>query len=183
MPKLGRLKFWNEERLDVIRQHAKTHSAAEIAALFKGISRNAIIGVAGREGIKLAKIRVYHPLKNPVKRHRVKQEAKMGNKDSGSSETKLKRPRPVVAAPPAPRTHVSIGIDRAKLGKPDHDLEDAPCEVYQSEAHAEGELTLWNLGPNQCHWPTGHNGSLTTYCGAPTENTYCPFHTRVRGGT
>src|SRR4029077_18877304 len=160
-------RFWNDERVSVIRAHAATHTAAEIALLFDGVSRNAIIGVAHREGIQLTKRREYHPPKNGDARRarRPQQEATISNSDKGSNTPKHPRPAPQIPMP-----------------SPEPPIERRVHHLFGFEQCAPGETTLWNIGYGQCRWPIGHNGTLATYCGRPTEHTYCPFHTRVRGG-
>jgi len=160
--------FWSDERIAIIREHASTMSAGQIAtAFFPGMTRSAIMGIAHRNGIVMRKASTPPRPLQPLHQKRATianpSPAKKLTHMRGSSAPQLVRPRMQRSLPPPPK-----------------DPEPGSHGRMSFEITPHGSWTLWNIGADQCRFPTGHNGTLTLFCGEITSQKmppYCRYHT------
>ena len=70
------------------------------------------------------------------------------------------------------------GVDLATFLGPEPVVEEPM--VAEPVVERSGLPTLFDLRFNECHWPVGRDGALTTYCGAKAEEgcDYCGPHYR-----
>lgn len=162
-------RVWDDKKIALLRKHAGTMSANDmVVEFFPTMSRNALIGVAFRHGITFKKRPRRDPdakrVRKPQPPRRAKEVAPDMTHMRGSSAPTKVRPQVNRTLPPAdPPPLNDVRSPRRML------FEEAP----------EGAWTLWNIGHGQCHFPIGHDGRLTLYCGDVVwreGGTYCRHH-------
>lgn len=135
-------------------------SAASIAEQIPGATRNAIIGKAGRLGIKLGG-------------------GLVGRRPAIS----------FVLRPTVPKSRVGQGVRRKstkvlsppRARKEDGSLPPLPVLMPPSLEGFPG-IAIEALTDSVCHWPHGdpHDLEVFRYCGAPVSyRKYCPYHSSV----
>lgn len=131
-------------------------SASKIAARY-GVSRNAIIGVAHRNGAK------NHPPKShaPVKPGSKAPPPRRGGMDFAST-ARLEAATTKAALISGTKTTLQL----------------RPAALVEGARF----LPLAELGAHDCHFPvTPHHAAPDNhrFCGLPAEETYCPHHARL----
>lgn len=167
--------FWDELKVETIRQHAPTMTSGQMVRMFfPSVSRNALIGVAYRHGITFKKPIVAGNVRKRIRKRKPYQRRRAGPEVApelapdlihmrGSSAPAKVRPQMNRSLPPADSPPADVRSPRRLA------FEEAP----------EGAWTLWNIGHGQCHFPIGHDGRLTLYCGDVVwreGGTYCRHH-------
>lgn len=154
---------WTTERTETLRRMiAVGRSAASIAKALAGligtpVTRNAVIGKAGRLGLKFS-----------------------GNR-SVEGERAPKAPK-VAKAKPAPDVTALFWQPKAKPApKPQPEAAPEPAEPPRDHFGCHGgQVTFDELAGHHCRWPGTREGE-TVYCGATRLEPlfYCSHHCRV----
>lgn len=123
-----------------------------------GVTRNVVIGICYRNGIKLRG-------KKKKKTPPAKKALYLSKKREVAPKTVRKRkPKPIIVAPSGPKA-----LYTGARGE----------ELVGYEAH-QG-VSLQQLGSKSCHWPLGElNDPPTRFCGREAEDKYCPVHLHVK---
>jgi GcrA cell cycle regulator len=138
---------WTDERVSTLKKlWLEGLSASQIAKQLGGVTRNAVIGKVHRLGLS-GRATPSQPSR-PVFR--------------------AQRPRPAVAAQPAPR--------REPLARP------AAAPIPEPILDLPGTATVLTLGAHMCKWPIGDPSTEDfSFCGrrAGSDGPYCMEHSRV----
>lgn len=145
---------WTETRISVARAlYNSGKSAAQVAQLIGGVSRNAVIGKIHRDALSDPQRKLPH-----------------GSTDQAKGMRQPRKPR-VRARGPIIRVKTPL-----KEAPP-------PPSVIDQQIPAEQRRTLATLDNACCHWPVGDPQSPEFFfCGAPKTDDpdvpYCPTHQR-----
>lgn len=159
--------------------------AAEISRKHGHVTRNAVIGMCNRHGIKLPNGRAFSNGSGPTKSAGRKAKPK-GRQSPGAAET---RPKDT----PSSRTRTRKEVFNAFEMRPERESA-AEAEGLSKADRAElgskslrpgGALSLADLGPRTCRWPVWSFHDKPegggSYCGASceTEDSYCSGHKQL----
>lgn len=135
-------------------------SAAQIAAHFDGVSRNAIIGIFHRHANKVGTMRLNPKGTNGQEEHRPKLPRAQPRKAKASNNLAWRVQRKLSVVKPEP------AIERATFGAPQ-----------------TAGILLTMLDGHRCKWPINDGGPFL-FCGEVTkeDRPYCPFHATAAVG-
>lgn len=127
--------------------------------------------------------RGHHFSKNAIIGHRQRRGIKANARKPPAPPPMVFKPRSTIHE----RATGAGGVDPRtfRVTPPIASVEDIPGEMRTFETIEEtaslpSAWTLFDLRFDQCHWPVGRDGELTTYCGAKAEEgcDYCGPHYR-----
>lgn len=160
---------WTEERLAVVmaKYIMEGLSAGETGKLL-GVSRNAVIGVAHRQGWARGRSPIHREINN----------------HGAQAKTKAPAPKLTAAPPPAPKlTPAQQALPKVAVIHHDYAVKLSPPVPLPVE-HEDGEATVFgaeNLERNGCRWPIGDPAADGFgFCGAQRgdRGPYCAEHAR-----
>lgn len=148
----------------VIRLVSRGMSASQIADQFDGCTRNAIVGLAHRSGIRLANSRAPNRVLDPA-----------------NTNAKAKTATPKVKKAPAKVTRIRKTAKKPKT-------EPTVCEILKFEPpkRKDPPYSMIELRPCDCRWPIsesyrGLSPDQMMFCGKRRDETsqYCNEHRKV----
>ena len=147
---------WNDQRVQILRNMIAAGCGGTEIAEALGCTRNAIIGKATR-------LKIVRPFRTtPIVGRRRREPAK-------PNAARAKRIKQRAAAAIASNVVVMAAPLSAAV-------------VDQAPARAPGRISLLDLTPTSCRWPSGNPREPDfSFCGASSldGSPYCPFHTRL----
>lgn len=165
-PRVG--GFWTKDNLALLREMLEVQgmTGAEAGARF-GKSKNAILGVADRQGIKL-RGRSYQQTRRVAERPRTKPGPRPGQQNPRQI-TRSNLPARA-ATPPRDSPHHVEHVQPEALKR------------FNDAIPPHQRKQLWELEAGQCCWPVGTPGRPGFFfCGGRTElkSRYCSIHARA----
>lgn len=160
--KKGEAMGWNEHKIERLKQlWAEGVTASAIAADLGGITKNAVIGKAGRLGLEARRLA---PVKRSAdeKRQFDRERHEKWRRSKGILPLGFTQRKPRQSAPPLAPVIVSLEDEKIP---------------------AEQRLQLFDLENHTCRWPVGEPGQPGFFfCGAPEADhlrgrSYCKAHT------
>lgn len=177
---------WNdltrEEKIDLLKkQIAKRKSASEIASMFRGATRNAVIGLCHR-----AKLRLPGKQKDATREgqqransHARRAAVKEVNAFRAASAEVSKKPT-VVERIPEPTPIKVAPVPTIEPPEPVSEVEAAEPTPSEDEVTQPGPVSMMDLTNKHCRWPlnAGYRGvpvDKMMFCGEPpmTGSRYC----------
>jgi GcrA cell cycle regulator len=163
------MSSWTDERNEQLRQlHGLGLSAAQIAKALGGVTRNAVIGRAGR--MKLGPIG--------------------GGRPSAPAAKRVERVVPFKPSEPKPRgvmvlpqLGTATTTEKNRLANIEARAKPAEDVLLRAKAFAPlPGVTPVPFGSPGCRWPVQGEGAAMACCGAPRgdgEESYCAAHARA----
>lgn len=164
-PRVG--GFWTKDNLALLREMLEVQgmTGAEAGVKF-GKSKNAILGVADRQGIKL-KGRSYQQTRRVAERPRTKPGPRPGQQNPRQI-TRSNLPARAATPPRDSPRHV------------EH-VQPEALKRFNDGVSIQQRRRLYQLEHDECHWAVGEDAGGHWFCGRKVagHKHYCAFHARA----